>query len=414
VIAAGPTAFTHLECARAGHRHPPLPWRGLCDCGSPLAARYDLEAIAERLPREALAPRGRSLWRYRELLPLPRDAPIADLGEGGTPLLRSPRIAEELGVAAAWVKDEAGNPTGSFKARGLSLAVHMAAALGRDRLALPSAGNAATALAAYARALGVTARVFLPCETPAAFVTWCRVFGAEVTLVDGTIADAGRAMRDTLGPEWTDLSTLREPYRLEGKKTLGYEIAEALGWTLPDVIVYPTGGGTGLLGLWKAFEEMEALGWIERGQRPRLVSVQAEGCAPIVRAFAHGDETATPWENAHTAASGLRVPQAIADFWILRALRESGGTAIAVGEEELLADTVALARATGVVAAPEGGAVLAATRLLAASGWLRATDRVVLFNTGSGLSYREATESALALTARAPQSGGAAPPPPAP
>jgi threonine synthase len=269
-------------------------------------------------------------------------------------------------------------------------------ALGRTVLAVPSAGNAGSALAAYAAAAGAAAHVFMPRDTPRVFLADCRLLGARVTLVDGLITDAARALREGAAGDWTDLSTLREPYRLEGKKTLGYEIAEALGWRLPDVIVYPTGGGTGLLGMWKAFEELEALGWIEPGRRPRMVCVQAAGCAPLVRAFHAGEPSAAPWEDAQTAASGLRVPAAVADFWILRVLRDSRGTAVAVPEASLLADTLRLSRREGVVACPEGGAALAALRQLAADGWVAPDEDVVLFNTGSGLKYVEALEQALA------------------
>jgi threonine synthase len=385
-----------LACARHGHEHAAVPWRGLCDCGSPLAVRYDLARLARRWKRGSLARRHGGLWRYREALPLAAGAPIADLGEGGTPLRAARALGRELGLTRLWIKDESGNPTGSFKARGMSLAVNVAVALGRTRLAVPSAGNAGSALAAYAAACGVEAQVFMPRDTPRAFVVECQALGARVTLVDGLITDAARALRERAGPDWTDLSTLREPYRLEGKKTLGYEIAETLGWRLPDVILYPTGGGTGLLGMWKAFEELEELGWIERGRRPRMVSVQPEGCAPIVRAFHAGAEAATPWEGARTLASGLRVPSAVADFWILRALRESRGTARAVAERALLADTLAFSRAEGILACPEGGAALTALRALVAEGWVASGEEVVLFNTGSGLKYLEALEAALA------------------
>ena len=390
-------AVLGLVCARAGHEHPARPWRGVCDCGSPLAVRYDLAAVARRWRRSSLARRPGGVWRYREVLPLATGVPVAALGEGGTPLLPAARLGRELGLARLWIKDESGNPTGSFKARGMAVAVNVAAALGRAAFAVPSAGNAGSALAAYAAAVGAAAHVFMPRDTPAACVADCRLLGADVTLVDGLITDAGRLLRERAAPDWTDLSTLREPYRLEGKKTLGYEIAEALGWRLPDVIVYPTGGGTGLLGMWKAFEELEALGWVEPGRRPRMVSVQAAGCAPLVRAFHAGAASATPWADAVTAASGLRVPAAVADFWILRVLRESRGTAVAVPETELLAETLRLARRVGVVACPEGGAALAALRCLIAAGEVAPDDEVVLFNTGSGLKYLEALEQARAL-----------------
>jgi len=393
-----------LVCARHGHEHEPVPWRGLCDCGSPLAVKYDLARLARRWKKSSLARRRGGLWRYKEVLPMGQDAAIGDLGEGGTGLLPAKRLGQELGLAHLWIKDESGNPTGSFKARGMATAVSAAVALGRTKLAVPSAGNAGSALAAYSAALGAQAHVYMPRDTPRAFATECKALGAKVTLVDGLITDAGRIMRERSDGDWTDLSTLREPYRVEGKKTLGYEIAEDLEWTLPDVIVYPTGGGTGLLGMWKAFEEMEALGWISRRKRPRMVSVQTEGCAPIVRAFHSGADHATPWQSAHTLASGLRVPAAIADFWILRVLRESKGTARTVTERDLLADMLHFSRAEGITACPEGGAALAALRGLVAEGWIKPKERVVLFNTGTGLKYLEAIEEALAREASEEQS----------
>ena len=389
--------LTHLECVRAGHTYEPVPWRGLCECGSPLAARYDWAGVGRRLRRDDLRNRHGGLWRFREVLPLSLDEDPVDLGEGGTPLLRASTLERESGLRSIWIKDEAGNPTGSFKARGLSLAVQAARALGSEHVAVPSAGNAAAAMSCFAAACGLSAHVIMPRDTPQSIISQCRLFGADVELIDGLITDAGKMLRERSPAGWLDLSTLREPYRLEGKKTLGYELAEALDWTLPDVILYPTGGGTGLLGMWKAFEELETLGWIEPGNRPRMVSVQTEGCAPIVRAFENGEDSATPWENAHTQASGLRVPAAVADFWILRVLRESGGKAIAVSEDEMLLQTLRLSRLEGVLACPEGGAVLAAFEKLRRDDWIRDSDRVVLFNTGTGLSYVEAIDAALEL-----------------
>jgi threonine synthase len=336
------------------------------------------------------------MWRWRELLPLAGDVPVADLGEGGTPLLPARALGSELGLPHLWIKDESGNPTGSFKARGLSMAVNVAAALGEVEFAVPSAGNAASALAAFAAARGVRAHVFMPRDTPRVVLAECSALGADVQLVDGLITDAARALRERAQGRWLDVSTLREPYRVEGKKTLGFEIAEALGWRLPDVIVYPTGGGTGLLGMWKAFEELEAMGWITPGQRPRMISVQAAGCAPLVRAFEQGREEAEPWEPAVTLAAGLRVPSAVADFWILDVVRQSGGRAVAVTEEALLRDTLHFARTEGIVACPEGGAALAALRDLVAQGRVSADETVILFNTGSGLKYLEALDAALA------------------
>jgi threonine synthase len=331
------------------------------------------------------------MWRYREVMPLrPGDATIT-LEEGSTPLRSCPRLANSLDLQQLWIKDESTNPTGSFKARGLSAAVTAAAARGATKLAIPTAGNAGGALAAYAAAAGLESYVFMPADTPQAFQLEVISCGGHLELVDGLISDCGRIVGERKQEEgWFDVSTLKEPYRVEGKKTMGYEMAEQFGWRLPDVVIYPTGGGTGLIGMWKAFEEMERLGWLEPGQRPRMVSVQASGCAPIVRAFDAGDETAAAWEDAQTCASGLRVPGAVGDFLMLRALRESQGTAVAVEDEELIADSHELARLTGIFPAPEGGATLSALRRLRDSGWVADDDRVVLFNTGSGTKYLEA------------------------
>jgi threonine synthase len=321
------------------------------------------------------------------MLPVQSPAGIVSLGEGMTPLLRADRLGKQLGLKHLYIKDEALNPTGSFKARGLAVAIARAAELGVQRVAIPSAGNAGGATAAYAARAGVQAFVFMPRDVPQAFITECLVNGAQVELVDGLITDAGKrvaAGREAHG--WFDLSTLKEPYRVEGKKTMGYEIAEQLDWELPHVIVYPTGGGTGLIGMWKSFDEMEALGWID-SERPRMVSVQAAGCAPIVRAFQSGARRAEPWENATTMAAGLRVPSAVGDALMLRALRESEGTALAVSEEEILDGIRQLGRYEGIFACPEGGAVLAGLRRLIAQGWVDREERVVLFNTGSGLKY---------------------------
>lgn len=393
--------LTHLECARAAHRWDPLPWRGLCDCGSPLAARYDLEAVRRAVGPEEVARRPPGLWRWRELLPLAPAEPVAWLGEGDTPALPAERLRREVGVRELWIKDESGNPTGSFKARGLAVAVHAARAAGFSSVAAPSAGNAGSALAAYAAALGLAARIVLPRDTPRACRLDALAYGAALELVEGDIGDAGRRLRAEPRAGEADLSTLREPYRLEGKKTLGFELCESFGGRLPEVVLYPTGGGTGLLGLWKAFAELEGLGWLLPGRRPRLYVVQAAGCAPLVRAFEEGASEARPWEKPETAASGLRVPSAVADFWILAAVRESGGGAVAVGEEELLADTLHLARTTGVLACPEGGATLAGLRRLVATGAVGPGERVLLFNTGSGLKYLEALQAALGAPAPA-------------
>ncbi|MCS7283252.1 MAG: threonine synthase [Anaerolineae bacterium] len=381
------TLLSHLECSLCGRTYDPdRLWQTCSGCGRPLLARYDLEA-ARRLGREQIIGPECSLWRYRALLPIRDKAHIVTLGEGFTPLLHARRLGAELGMPHLYIKEESLNPTGSFKARGLAVAISRALELGVRGMVIPSAGNAAGAAAAYAARAGIPLHVFMPRDVPAPFLAECRALGAEVTLVDGLITDCGREARRLAAERgWLDLSTLREPYRLEGKKTMGYELAQQMGWALPDVIIYPTGGGTGLVGMWKAFEEMVQLGWIE-DRRPRMVTVQSTGCAPIVRAFHAGEEFATPWENAQTIAAGLRVPAAVGDFLILRALRESGGTAVAVSDEALLEGQRLLGRTEGIFACPEGGATVAALKALLESGWIDPSERVVLFNTGSGLKY---------------------------
>jgi threonine synthase len=379
---------THLQCTRCGERYDAdQPHRLSPCCEKPLYPRYDLPAIAGRLRREELACRDASLWRYAELLPVRDPANAVRLGEGWTPLIETPRLANRLGVARVWVKDEGQNPTASFKARGLCMAVSRAKELGITEVALPSAGNAGSATAAYAAAAGMRAHVVIPRDTPVPIVDEMRALGAHVEMIDGLITDcAVRVAQGAREHGWFDLSTLKEPYRVEGKKTMGYEVAEQLGWTLPDVIVYPTGGGTGLVGMWKAFEEMEAMGWIGP-ERPRMVSVQAEGCAPIVRAWEAGTSDAAPWEGAHTYASGLRVPRAVGDFLMLDAIRSSGGAGVAVPDGEMRTWTPIIGADTGIFCAPEGAATAAAAARLRESGWLRESDTVVLFNTGSGLKY---------------------------
>lgn len=330
------------------------------------------------------------MWRYREMMPLVGgDQPIT-LGEGFTPLLHANELGRRLGLKSLYIKDESLNPTNSFKARGLSAAVTRAAAFGAKTLSVPSAGNAGAALAAYAARAGLEAKIFFPRDVRAPFVRECRLYGAEVTLVDGLITDAGRVAAERGGPQgWYDVSTLKEPYRLEGKKTMGYEIAEQFEWRWPEWIVYPTGGGTGLIGMWKAFEELEQIGWVAGVGRPRMVSVQAEGCAPIVRAFEAGHARAEPWPHARTVADGLRVPQAIGDALMLRTLRDSGGTAIAVTDEAMVAGMRDLGSIEGVSAGPEAGAALAGLRLLVERGMIGADQTVVLFNTGGALKYLE-------------------------
>jgi threonine synthase len=369
----------------------------LCSCGAPLLARYDLTA-AKRLSKSSFASREGSMWRYSELMPLlnvsgssgggaQTESPVS-LGEGWTPLIRTRRLGKALGLDQLYVKDESLNPTNSFKARGLSAAVTRAFYLGAKVLSIPTAGNAGNAMAAYAARASLGAQVFMPKDVKIPFIRESELYGAEVTLVDGLITDAGRIAAERGQPlGWYDVSTLKEPYRIEGKKTMGYEVAEQLGWTLPDWIIYPTGGGTGMVGMWKAFAEMSALGWIDQVRRPQMVSVQAAGCAPIVRAFASGTEKAAPWENAQTIADGLRVPKAIGDFLVLRAIRESHGTAVAVGDAEMVAGMKDLGRLEGISAAPEGGAALHALRVLVGEGRIKPHDSVVLFNTGGALKY---------------------------
>ena len=380
--------LTHLECGNCRKIVASEELQTLCpDCGRPLLARYDLERMRDTASREKQVGCEASLWRYAAALPV-RDPQYAlSLGEGYTPLVHATRLGEALGMDQLYVKDESLNPTGSFKARGLCMAVSRAHELGVREVVIPSAGNAAGAMSAYAAAAGMTSHVFMPVDVPLPFRLECEAFGAEVTLVDGLITDCGREAK-AQGAEkgWFDVSTLKEPYRLEGKKTMGYELAEQFDWELPDVIVYPTGGGTGLIGMWKAFAEMEALGWIG-SKRPRMVVVQAKGCAPMVRAFELGEEFAAPWEGAATIAAGLRVPAAVGDFLILRAIRESEGTAVAVSDEDLLVGQRRLAESEGILACPEGGATLAAAEELLAKGWIKARERVILFNTGTGIKY---------------------------
>jgi threonine synthase len=379
-----------LECSRCGRAQPADGAVGLCPCGAPLLARYRLDEARTALGPARLPGRPASLWRYAELLP--GVVPVT-LGEGFTPLLPAPRLGADLGLRRLFIKDESVNPTGSFKARGMSVAVSVAASRGVRRVAAPSAGNAGSALAAYGARAGMEVHLFLPESTPAPFPAEARRLGARVVMVPGSIADAGRAMREALGPPggegrspWLDLSTLREPFRVEGKKTMGYEIAEQMGFSLPDVVVYPTGGGTGLIGMWKAFEELQALGWIGTA-RPRMVAVQAAGCAPIVRAFESGAATAEPWPDPVTAAAGLRVPGSLGDFLVLDALRRSGGAALAVEDHEMMAAVRQAGGREGIDACPEGGAAIAALRRLREAGRIDPDERVVVFNTGTGLKY---------------------------
>jgi len=357
------------------------------ECGAPLLVEYPLQRIAGRFRPQDLAGRPWTMWRYREVMPLATDEQPISLGEGGTPLLSLPRLAQAAGVATLWFKEEGLNPTASFKARGMSAAVTRAAAGGAKGFVVPSAGNAAGALSAYGARAGLPVRVYMPLDTPSPIVAECRKLGADVVLMEGVISDcAVRARAFAAESGYFDVSTLREPYRVEGKKTMGYEICEQLGWELPDAIIYPTGGGTGIIGMWKAFAELEALGWIKPGKRPRMYVVQSAGCAPIVRAWQTGADSAHAWEAPQTVASGLRVPSALGDFLILRAVRESGGAAVAVSDSELLRAERTLCH-DGLAACPEGGATLAALHRLRAAGHIRPEDRVVCFNTGAWLKY---------------------------
>ncbi len=385
--------LTHLECTFCDKQYDWRALHNLCAaCQKPLFPRYDLEAAGRTLTREALATREKSLWRYREVLPLPVDGEPVTFGEGGTPLLPAKRFGGRLGLTSLWVKDEAQNPTQSFKARGMTTAVSMAKYLGVKKLAVPSAGNAGGAMAAYAARAGLEAHIFMPADTPSANVIECRETGAHVTLIDGLITDCGAEIAKRKEAEgWFDVSTLKEPYRVEGKKTLGYELAEQSNWELPDVVLYPTGGGTGLIGMWKAFDEMETLGWIG-SKRPRMFTIQASGCAPIVRAFEAGEKFATEFPNAHTAASGLRVPKAVGDFLMLDILRTSGGGALTVDDEEMIRVTREVGSAEGLFVAPEGAACFAALRSLVSAGTIQAEERIVIFNTGSGIKYLECYE----------------------
>lgn len=383
---------THLDCALCGLRHEAGVLQNLCvECGKPLLVRYDLEKAALTLTKISLRTRESTLWRYREVLPVVDDANVVSLGEGWTPLFKTDKLADPLPIKIdLFIKDEGQNPTQSFKARGMTAAISMAKELGVKKVAVPSAGNAAGALAAYAAKAGMEAFIFMPADTPRANVVECEQTGANVTLIDGLITDCGKIVAERKDAEgWFDVSTLKEPYRVEGKKTMGYELAEQFDWTLPDVILYPTGGGTGLIGMWKAFDEMEQMGWIN-SKRPRMVSVQSSTCAPIVRAFEKGERFADEFENAATIASGLRVPKAIGDFLILDAIRASGGTAVTVTDTELVSAVGEIGTATGIFAAPEGAACLPALRKLIYDEYVKEGETVVIFNTGSGIKYLEA------------------------
>jgi threonine synthase len=387
LTAERPTCVTHLECSATGERYPADVLHNLSRAGKPLLVRYDLDGVRKALSKEALARRAPDLWRYRELLPVRHSRDIVSLGEAVTPLVAMPKLAAALGAGEILVKDEGRLPTGSFKARGLVMAVSMAKALGVTHMAMPTNGNAGAALAAYASRCGIRTTIFCPQDTPEVNVSEIALQGARVYRVNGLIDDCGKLVADGKAKTgWFDTSTLKEPYRIEGKKTMGLELAEQLGWRVPDVILYPTGGGTGLIGMWKAFAELEAIGFIG-GKRPRMVAVQAAGCAPMVRAFEAGAEHAPRWENAHTIAAGIRVPQAVGDFLILRAVRESGGFAIAVDDDAITAALDEVAREEGFLMCPEGAATYAALKQALADGRIRRDERAVLFNCATGLKY---------------------------
>jgi threonine synthase len=388
------TFLTHLECPRCGAHHDAHRPQHICACGSPLLARYDLDAVRRAVDPSGFATRGADLWRYRELLPVGGDGAIVTLGEGWTPLLPAPRYGAHIGVPRLLVKDEGLIPTGSFKARGAAVGVSRARELGIRHIAMPTNGNAGAAWATYAARAGIRASICMPVGAPAITRRECVAAGAELSLVDGLIGDAGRVIAALIaasGGDVFDASTLKEPYRVEGKKTMGLEIVEQLGWRTPDVIVYPTGGGVGLIGIDKALGELRALGWI--GERlPRLVAVQASGCAPIVRAFQAGANRVEPWPDARTIAFGINVPAPLGDELVLTAITRSGGTAIAVDDAELLADLRAFGAREGLLLCPEGAACLTATRLLRARGWLTEDDEVVVLNTGAGMKYPDTVD----------------------
>lgn len=393
------TFLTHLKCSRCSAVHSASQLQNLCSCGAPLLACYDLAGAARTLTRESLQGRRRDLWRYQEVMPGSADAAVT-LGEGGTPLLPLKRLGEKHGCPHLYLKDESFNPTGTFKARGMAAAVSQARALGARKLAVPTAGNAGGALAAYASRAGLEAYVLMPKDAPPANQLEVRAHGAHLILVDGLIGDCGRLLAERKEKEgWFDVSTLKEPYRIEGKKTLGYELYEQLGGRLPDAIFYPAGGGVGQIGMWKAFEEMETLGWIG-SERPKMISVQASGCAPIVRAFEQRKPESEPWKDAATIAAGLRVPKALGDFLVLDAIYRSGGAAVATTDDEILAGVRTLARLEGIFACPEGGAVIAALPKLLERGVLKGEDTMVLFNTGTAMKYLDVLAQAFDVASK--------------
>lgn len=401
------TPITYFECSKCGeHVDASVPQTICPKDGGSLWVRYDLKSVGNRVHREDIATRPRSMWRYREFLP---DASPVTLGEGFTPMLASRKRPN------VWIKDEGANPTGSFKARGLCMAVTMARHYGLKKLAIPSAGNAAGALAAYCAAAGIEAHIFMPKDVPEANLVECTAYGAHVTLVDGLISDCARMVGERKQAEgWFDISTLKEPFRIEGKKTMGLEVAEQLGWRLPDAIFYPTGGGVGLIGMWKAFDELEQLGWLNgaskpRGFRPKMIAIQAAGCAPIPKAFDEGKSVSEAWKDAHTFAAGLRVPKAYGDYIILDIVRRTRGTAIAVSDEDMMSSLLEWSREEGVFLCPEGAAATAAYDKLLASGFLKPSDEVVIFNTGTGLKYIDVIGKAMNISRSSGTSGNGKP-----
>jgi threonine synthase len=396
---------SHLECSVCRSRFEAGKIHNLCPCGGVLLVRYDLAAIRQSWDRDSVAASVPTLWRYGPVLPVENPQSIVSLGEGMTPLIRAQRLGARTGAEHLWIKDEGLNPTGSFKARGMSCAISMAVELGIRKIAIPSAGNAASAAAAYAAAAGIEAHIFMPADVPQSNYIECKALGAHVTLVDGLISDCGRMVAERKDREgWFDMSTLKEPYRVEGKKTMGYEVAEQFHWELPDAIFYPTGGGVGLIGMWKAFEELEELGWVG-SKRPKMIAVQAAGCQPVVRAFERGDSHAEFWQNASTVAAGLRVPKPLGDVLVLDAVRSSGGTAVAVEDSEILDAGLELAALEGIFAAPEGASCIAALRKLLASGFLSPEEQIVIYNTGSGLKYLDSYSAKIPPRQLFPRAG---------
>ena len=388
-----PTNFSYLTvltCSSCGRKSSPSELNTFCaECNSPLLVQYELETVRQEVNRDEIRTRPAGMWRWHEMLPVCQPGNTVYLGEGDTPLLHLPNLGAEMGLTRLYTKDESQNPTGSFKARGLSAAISKAKELGVTKVIIPTAGNAGGAMAAYAARAGMEACVYMPEDTPEANKVECQMAGAEVVMVDGLISDAARLVAEKKQAEegWFDVSTFKEPYRTEGKKIMGYELAEDFNWVLPDVILYPTGGGTGLVGMWKAFHEMVALGWLDSEKFPRMVAVQAAGCAPIVKAFHAGAESSEFWQNAETVASGLRVPKSFADKIILSDLRESRGTAVSVSDEQITAAQKRWANKEGIFTAPEAAATLAALEILIEQNWIDPDERIVLFNTGTGLKY---------------------------